>query len=62
MQQAAAIGIAAAGWIGQRLRLADGVPMAYERSAVLLKNDGTGQAMAASGNTLKIRPVTRESV
>jgi hypothetical protein len=24
----------------------------------LLRNDGTGQAMAASGNTLKIRPVT----
>jgi hypothetical protein len=28
----------------------------------VLKNDGTGQAMAASGNTLKIRPVTREMV
>lgn len=28
----------------------------------LLKNDGTGQAMAASGNTLKIRPVTPEMV
>lgn len=27
-----------------------------------LKNDGTGQAMAASGNTLKLRPVTREAV
>jgi hypothetical protein len=26
----------------------------------LLKNDGTGQAFAASGNTLKIRPVTIE--
>ena len=24
----------------------------------LLRNDGTGQAMSASGNTLKIRPVT----
>lgn len=29
---------------------------------VLLKNDGTGQTMAASGNTLKIRPVTFEGV
>lgn len=29
---------------------------------VLLKNDGTGQAMAASGNTLKIRPVTAQGV
>lgn len=28
----------------------------------LLKNDGTGQAMAASGNTLKIRPVTEQMV
>lgn len=28
----------------------------------LVRNDGTGQSMAASGNTLKIRPVTRESV
>lgn len=28
----------------------------------LLKNDGTGQAMAATANTLKIRPVTREAV
>ncbi len=27
----------------------------------LLKNDGTGQAMASSGNTLKIKPVTTES-
>jgi hypothetical protein len=25
---------------------------------VLLKNDGTSQSMAASGNTLKIRPIT----
>lgn len=28
----------------------------------LLLNDGTGQAMAASGNTLKIRPVTFSAV
>jgi len=28
----------------------------------LLKNDGTGQAMAASANTLKIRPVTVQGV
>ncbi|MDB5937254.1 MAG: hypothetical protein JWQ01_4598 [Massilia sp.] len=28
----------------------------------LAKNDGTGQAMAASGNTIKIRPVTPEGV
>lgn len=34
----------------------------YGLCKVLLKNDGTGQAMAASGNTLKIRPVTVEMV
>jgi len=28
----------------------------------LAKNDGTGQAMSSSGNTIKIRPVTREAV
>jgi len=28
----------------------------------LLRNDGTGQALAASGNTLTLRPVTREGV
>jgi len=28
----------------------------------LLKNDGTGQAIASSGNILNIRPVTREGV
>jgi hypothetical protein len=27
-----------------------------------LKNDGTGQTMASSGNTLKVRPVTRQAV
>lgn len=29
---------------------------------VLLRNDGTGQAMSASGHTLKIRPSTYENV
>lgn len=29
---------------------------------VLLKNDGTGQAMAASGNALKIRPVAYQGI
>jgi hypothetical protein len=28
----------------------------------LIKNDGTGVAMAASGNTLKVRPVARQGV
>ena len=28
----------------------------------LIKNDGTGQALAASGNTLKIVPATRQGV
>lgn len=31
-------------------------------SKALLKNDGTGQAMASSGNTLKVRPVARQGV
>ena len=30
--------------------------------SILVKNDGTGQALAASGNTLKIRPVTYQGV
>lgn len=38
------------------------VALPWGKLKALLKNDGTGQAMAASGNTLKIRPVTRESV
>lgn len=29
---------------------------------ILLKNDGTGQAMAATGNTVKIRPTTYQVV
>lgn len=28
----------------------------------LVRNDATGQAMASSGNTLKVRPVTRQGV
>lgn len=28
----------------------------------LLKNDGTGQAMASSANTLKVRPVTYQNI
>ena len=28
----------------------------------LIRNDGTGQSLAASGNTLKVRPVTLQSV
>lgn len=31
-------------------------------SKALLKNDGTGQAMASSSNTLKVRPVARQGV
>lgn len=42
--------------INRRVWLPWGLPKA------LLKNDGTGQAMASSGNTLKIRPVTRQGV
>jgi hypothetical protein len=38
------------------------VPLPWGLLKALLKNDGTGQAMAASGNTLKVRPVTREAV
>ena len=34
----------------------------YGLMKALAKNDGTGQAMAASANTLKIRPVTVEFV
>jgi len=36
--------------------------MPWGRVKVLAKNDGTGQAMAASGNTLKIRTATRQAV
>ena len=38
------------------------VVLRWGKYIVVLKNDGTGQSMAASGNTLKIRPVTRQAV
>lgn len=38
------------------------VSLAWGLWKPLLKNDGTGQSLAATLNTLKIRPVTRESV
>lgn len=38
------------------------VPMPWGKFSVLLKNDNTGQTTAASGNTLKMRPVTLEGV
>jgi hypothetical protein len=34
----------------------------WGRLKPLLKNDGTGQTTAATGNTLKIRPITRQGV
>ena len=40
----------------QRITVTANIP--YGNFKVLLKNDGTGQAMAASGNTLKLRPIT----
>lgn len=41
---------------GQRIILPVTIPPGSWKA--LLKNDGTGQAMAASGNTLKLRPLT----
>lgn len=43
-------------------RLVRRVLLPWGKLKFLIKNDGTGQAMAASGNTLKVRPVTRETV
>ncbi len=37
------------------------VPMPAGLFKPLLKNDGTGQSMAGSGNTLKIRPISHQS-
>lgn len=44
----------------QRL-IARGVYLPPGLLKVLLKNDGTGQALAASGNLLKIKPFTPQS-
>ena len=38
------------------------VSLPWGKMTPLLRNDGTGQTIAASGNTLKIRPATRQSV
>jgi hypothetical protein len=38
------------------------VPLPFGNFKALAKNDGTGQAMGATGNTLKIRPATPEGV
>ncbi len=38
------------------------VMLPWGTTKALAKNDGTGQTMAASGNTLKVRPVAREGV
>ena len=46
---------------GQRL-IRKSIPLPPGLFKVLLKNDGTGQAMAATGNTLKIRPYTARIV
>lgn len=43
-------------------RITRRVSLPWGKFIAILINDGTGQAMAASGNTLKIRPVTREMV
>ena len=43
-------------------RITRRVPMPPGSWKALLRNDGTGQALAASGNTLKVRPYTPEGV
>lgn len=43
-------------------RIVRRIMMPWGKFKPLAKNDGTGQAMAATNNTVKIRPVTREGV
>lgn len=43
-------------------RIVRRVVLPWGKLKALAKNDNTGQAMAASGNTLKVRPVTRQQV
>jgi hypothetical protein len=44
----------------QRIKMSAPLPPGVLR--MLLKNDGTGQSLAASGNTVKIRPFTYDGV
>lgn len=43
-------------------RIVVDAPLPVGAVRMLLKNDGTGQALAASGNTVKIRPYTYDGV
>lgn len=43
-------------------RIVRRVVLPFGKFKALGKNDGTGQSMAASGNTLKVRPVTKQAV